>query len=363
MVTKSADLKDFWTKLTVSPAMAHNMLLLALESGTTAMMWGNYGVGKTSVVYQLKETLKNPQLPPNQRFDGCVVINPSQTDIIDFKLPIPKKLDTGEMISQFAYSELLPREGRHIIFVDEINTAPQSLQPTLYSLILEGRIGNYKLPDGCFRVAAGNREEDQCAAQPMSNALKDRLNLHMFVQPDKDSWGAWANLNRIRPEIQAWVQFSPHSSLQGHQKDDPTGGCTPRSLEALSKTMDTLHNRRSFDPAMESRLITGTIGQAAASEFEGFLEIYRSQISLEEIIKSPTKAEIPKETSLLFCVAFSLAERMTVDNIDAVFKYLSRLPQSYTVLAIQTAMARNKEMCLRTPQIRDFITKNLHVII
>lgn len=358
----SGDLKDMWTKLTVSPSIACDMLLVALESGTTAMMWGKYGVGKTSVVYQLAEKLKSPSVPENKRFDSLITIIPSQMDIIDLKLPVPHKLDSGETISRFAFSEILPREGRHIIFVDEINTAPQSLQPTLYSLILEGRIGNYRLPDGCFRVAAGNREEDQCAAQPMSAALKDRLNLHMFVQPNKESWGVWAAQNKIRPEIQAWVQFSPISSLQGHLPGDPTGGCTPRSLEALSKTMDTLHKQGRAGSSTESLLLAGTIGQAAASEFEGFLEIYRSQISIEEIIKHPTKAEIPKETSLLYCVAFSLAEKMNLDNVDAIFKYLNRLPQTYTVIAIQNAHARDPKMWLGVPAIRDFVTKNLHVM-
>lgn len=362
MAKKSADLKDMWTKLKVSPSEAHDMLLVALESGTTAMMWGNYGVGKTSVANQLFKTLSGSNVPVAKRFDSIITIIPSQIDIVDLKLPVPHKLESGEIISKFAFSEILPREGRHLIFVDEINTAPQSLQPTLYSLILEGKIGNYKLPDGCFRIGAGNREEDQCAAQPMAAALKDRLNLHMFVSPDKDSWGLWAARNKIRPEIQAWVQFSPHSSLTGHNPEDPTGGSTPRTLEALSKMMDTLDKQHKLRSKTESLLLAGTIGQAAASEFEGFLEIYRSQISLEEIIKNPTKAEVPQETSLLYCVAFSLAERMNLENVDAIFKYLNRLPQTYTVVAIQSAHQRDPKMWMSVPAIRDYVVKNLQVI-
>lgn len=359
----SGDIKNVWSKLTVSPSVAQQLLLVALKANTTAMMWGKYGVGKTAIVYQLAKKLQNSQIPAEHRFEGCVVINPSQTDIIDFKLPYTQKIrDTEEVISRFAYSELLPRDGRWIIFVDEINTAPQSLQPTLYSLILEGRIGNYRLPDGCFRVAAGNREEDQCAAQPMSAALKDRLNLHMFVQPNKESWGKWAAENGIRPEIQAWVQFSPINSLQGHLPEDPTGGCTPRSLEALSKSMTSLHKHHKEDSTLESLLITGTIGQGAASEFAGFLEIYRSQISIEEIIKNPKKAKVPTETSLLYCIAFSLAEQMNLKTVKPIFQYLERLPPTYTVIAIENVRARDSNMFMNVPEIRDFIIKNLKVI-
>jgi hypothetical protein len=157
-------------------------------------------------------------------FEGMVVINPSQDDVIDFKLPHVVKLENGDSVSKFAFSERLPRQGKWVIFVDEINTCTQAMQATLYSLILEGRIGEYQLPEGCLRVAAGNREFDRCAANPMSAALKDRLALHLNVIPDVDDWCRWAIRNGVIPEIISYVRNCPQSLSEGYIPDDPTGG-------------------------------------------------------------------------------------------------------------------------------------------
>lgn len=360
----SPDIKDFWTKLSVSPQEAYGLLHMAVESHTTAMMWGSYGVGKTSVVNQLANALKSEKVHPDRRFEGCITFNPSQTDIVDFKVPTVKACEkTGELLAHFAYNSQLPRKGKWILFVDEINTAPQSLQPTLYSLILEKRIGDFRLPDGCVCFAAGNREEDQCAAQPMSNALKDRMGIHMLVEPTSESWIPWAIKNRIRTDIQAWVSYCPGDSLRGHDKNDPTGGCTPRSLEALSKMMDTLERQNMLNTPMESIVMHGAIGQAAASTFAGFLKIYRSQISIDDIIKNPTKAAVPEALDRLYCVTYALAERMTPENAEQIFKYLYRLPPTYMVLAINTARHRDSRLWMGVPCIKDFVTKNINVML
>ncbi len=356
-MTTTKDVKNFWSKLTVDPGDAFKLLRIALESGTTAMMWGQYGVGKTSIVYQLADALMRIE-DPLRRFEGCKVINPSQSEILDFKLPYIDKLETGEKISRFAFTDQLPRSGRWVIFVDEINTAPMSLQPTLYSLILEKRIGNYHLPEGCFCVAAGNREEDQCAAQTMSAALKDRLNLHMFVVPSSKNWGVWAAKNGIRPEIQAWIQNSP-GALNGHDTKDPTGGCTPRALEALSKKMYALENNGELGTQLESLVINGTIGQGAASEFEGFLSLYRTKIDIETILKKPKVAPVPEKTDLLYCVTYALVDRLDDKTVSPIFEYLGRLPTTYSALVIKCLEQKGINIT-KYKEAKDFLTKNVN---
>jgi MoxR-like ATPase len=43
-----------------------------------------------------------------------------------------------------------------ILFLDELTAADQRLQISAYSLILDRRVGHYRLPDGWQVVAAGN---------------------------------------------------------------------------------------------------------------------------------------------------------------------------------------------------------------
>ena len=70
----------------------------------------------------------------------------------------PADLPTQELADQF---ECI------VLFLDEMNQAPQSVQAAAYQLILNRRLGTYTLPDNVLIVAAGNRESDRGVAYRM----------------------------------------------------------------------------------------------------------------------------------------------------------------------------------------------------
>jgi energy-coupling factor transporter ATP-binding protein EcfA2 len=341
--------KDIYSGISVNTSQAIRCLQLVTESNTTAMLWGPYGIGKTAIVYQIANALK-------EVFDGCIVINPSQDDVIDFKLPYTDEVEEGVTISRFAYSERLPRKGRWFVFVDEINTCSQAMQATLYSLILEGRIGNYHLPEGCIRIAAGNRENDRCAAQPMSAALKDRLGLHLNVYADSTSWCNWGSKNNIVPELLAFIRNFP-GQVMGHDPDDPTGGCTPRSLTSLSKKLEV-----GIPAEIESVVLAGSIGQAAGVMLGGFLDVYRQNIDIDYILSHPLQADVPLDRAdILYSIATAIGAKMNKENIGNAVEYLRRMPKTYYVVAISDAV--NRDMSLkRTKEFITAITENKHII-
>src|SRR5215207_6540935 len=79
------------------------------------------------------------------------------------------------------------------LFLDELPASPPDVQKAFYSLLLERRLGEYRLPRGTWVVAAGNRSEDRALVRTMSSALVNRV----FVLPvkvDLDEWLAWAEL-------------------------------------------------------------------------------------------------------------------------------------------------------------------------
>lgn len=318
---------DIYSGITCDTEVASKILKLVIKAGTNAMLWGKPGVGKTSICYQLAQ----------EHFDSCVVINPSQDDVIDLKLPYidTLKLDEEHTVSRCAISERLPRSGKHLIFVDEINTASMAMQATLYSLILEGRIGSYRLPPGCVRLAAGNRLEDKCAANEMSLALKDRLGVHMNIVPSLNAWTKWATLNGIAPEVLAYVRNMPNC-LEGLNEHDPSAGCTPRSLEALSKLV-----KEGIDPDIQSIVVNGTIGMGAGAEFVGFLDIFRNQIDIEDIIRNPDKVDVPTKLDVIFSIISALGAKIDEDNIDNIVVFLRRLKERrYMMMAIMDALNR-----------------------
>ena len=223
-----------YAHLNVSFQEATTLFKLASAANLPIMLYGSPGVGKTSLPRQIYRELG---------YDSCIVFTPSQDDVIDWKLPYldittytEKENTITEKIAKFAVSERLPRTGRHIICIDEINTASMSLQPTLYSLVLERRVGDFVLPPGNMVCATGNRESDNAAAQPMSTALKDRLAIACNLVPEVNEWCNWAAVNQIHPSVVGFVRSHP-GALHGINHEDVVAGCTPRSLEQLSRAI------------------------------------------------------------------------------------------------------------------------------
>lgn len=69
----------------------------------------------------------------------------------------------------------IAREEPYCLFLDELNACSHEVQKAFYSLILERRIGEYRLPEGSIVIGAGNRAQDNAITRPMSSALVNRM--------------------------------------------------------------------------------------------------------------------------------------------------------------------------------------------
>src|SRR5213078_3414651 len=78
----------------------------------------------------------------------------------------------GDGRSHWAIPDFLPREedGPTLVFLDELNRAPQLVQNACLQLALDRRVGEYRLPDSCVVVAAGNPDNHRGVTR-MSEAL------------------------------------------------------------------------------------------------------------------------------------------------------------------------------------------------
>lgn len=129
-------------------------------------LWGPPGIGKSDLVKQAARTVfvksaveaKLVDLPEEFYFKDLRLTLSDPTDIRG--LPAIK----GSVAVWLPPSQL-PKEGRDaergVIFLDELVSAPPAVQVTVHRLILDRSIEEYKLPDGWFTVAAGNRRGDR----------------------------------------------------------------------------------------------------------------------------------------------------------------------------------------------------------
>jgi hypothetical protein len=314
-------------------ADAAAMLEMLTDAGDTVMLWGAPGIGKSDIVWQMgrkKQTLFQKLFGPR-----CVIeFHAALRDTVDLRgVPVPD-LTTGK--TRWFVPDELPNAERDgecgYLFCDEINQADQKMQGVLGQLVLYGAIGDYRLPKGWRIVAAGNRVSDRAAAQRMPTHMRNKL-AHLFITPDVDAWCAWANANGVAPEVVAFFRLR-RTLLHMMPKGDENAFCTPRSATKAAKYVNAPKQFR-------MRLFAAHIGDAVAAELDGFIDMYRSLGSLDDIVANPESANIPAETSCRYAVCTGLGRIATRQNLPAIIRYAKRLPRESEILVVTDATCRD----------------------
>jgi len=114
------------------------------------------------------------------------------------------------------------------------STAPDSA----YSLILDRRVGNYRLPDGWQIIAAGNASFHGAVSHDMGTALADRM-FHFNVQTVIDAFLDHATAMNFAPEVMAYLKIRPDKldDTQAQSLPDYLIGASPRGWEDISNVL------------------------------------------------------------------------------------------------------------------------------
>src|SRR5215510_10806946 len=234
-------------------SVAHALGVL-IEARQPVFIWRGPGIGKSSVVRQLAQSLQQTLQD----------IRALLLDPVDLRgLPFLG----AENRSKWATPDFLPQDGEGILFLDELNAAPAMVQASCYQLVLDRKLGEYTLPDGWAIVAAGNRDSDRGATSRMPTPLRNRF-VHLEFEVDLQEWCEWAIGAEIRPEVIAFLRF--RQELLNAFDRDANAFPSPRSWEFVSRILDA-----NADPAIEYELLAGAVGAGAATEFSAFLKTFR----------------------------------------------------------------------------------------
>ncbi len=294
-----------------------------LELRQAAFVWGPPGIGKSSVVRQVSEGLG--LAVTDLRLAMC---DPTDLRGIPF-------YDPERRIARWAPPEFLPREGRGVLFLDELNAAPPAVQAAAYQLVLDRRLGEYALPDGWAILAAGNRQSDAGVVHRMPSPLANRF-CHLELDADLEAWRRWAYRERLDARVVGFLGFRPE--LLFHFDRERASGAypTPRTWEFAARLLG------SALPA-ESRLaaISGCVGQGPAVELLAYLEI-ADRLPDAEAILDGTIDVVPKDLSVLYALVgrllYGLSRDPTETRRDRFLAYTLRLPAEFAVLAVQSAL-------------------------
>jgi len=196
----------------------------------------------------------------------------SQIDPVEIKgAPFYNQKDMTAGFIRF--SSILPDpKNTHPIFLllDEFPLAPDMVQAAGYQLINDRKVGDYRLPDNCVVLAAGNPPEIGGTHFEMSIALENRFD-HIGLDIDYDGFVKYISQGQHKYDdtIVAFLQYSKEQDKGAiyNVKDQAGKGNFPtfRSWEKALKKVK--YGSKEYDAIADS------VGQAGAAKFETFKEL------------------------------------------------------------------------------------------
>ena len=243
------------------------------------MLHGRPGVGKTQIVAQLAEEI------------GASLFDLRLTTIEPQDLRGLPYYDHATQRTLWYRPEDLPDDPDRpaILFLDELTAAAPWLQPTVYGLLQERRVGRDRLPDSVFLVAAGNTVEDGAIAYDMGTGLSDRL-IHIHVTASASDWlERFALPAGLNPAVTAFIRTRPDllETTDAALRDGRMIAATPRSWERVSRIMDAGCDRR-----QRQIMVAGTVGQAVAAEFAVIADDIAATVQVDDMLAAGPAARL-----------------------------------------------------------------------
>lgn len=298
---------------------------------------GPAGVGKSTIVKDLA----------NRLGIGFVDIRLAQMERVDVAgLP---SVENGT--TKWNVPNIWPRDpdSKGIIFLDEITAAPADVQVAAYSIILDRMIPNsdYRIPDGWYIVAAGNRVKDRAVAKPMSSALANRF-AHFEIDVDPEQWGAWAICHDVHPSVTGFIKYRPMNLFKTDGQNLEQGWPSPRSWERVSNVVKLFAGDSNL-----SKIVAGLIGDQVACEFMAFHKLNSKFDSVLEMLTDPkAKIVIPERADERYAMASAVSylvwngkdEDDIKNRIGGMYRITMEMSSDFSTMVIKNAMLGNSRI-------------------
>lgn len=322
------------------PMKLKDQLSFYIETGTSFMLHGPSGVGKTRRVKELDPnlvalTLRDGILP--EEVIGKTIYRDAQsyidangdTVVIEggsFWEPPPWYKQICEICER-------EPDKNHVLFIDELSNVRPYEQSLVYHIVLEHSIDHNRgiLPPNCIVVAAGNELSDSEAAHALAEPLFRRFSAHIYLDVNVADWLEWGSerqpdhpeRQKIHPLVQAYIASHGKLALQSkYDPDKPPKNKTelpvdPRSWEQVS---DIIYENGGV---LRKELIENKVGPTHA---EGLIQLAENppRITLESVVSGNYKeSDIPKGMNERYYLALSL-RRANIDQVEVVREFIGK---------------------------------------
>lgn len=313
----------------LTPKETKDAIITCFEAGVVPFITSSPGIGKSAIARQICDEYS--LVPIDLRLSQC-----APEDLMG----LPMRENGKAVFTPFKIfplkGEPLP-EGKNgwLLFLDEFNSAPKSVQASAYKVVLDRMVGQEDLHENVFVMAAGNKATDRAIVNDLSTAMQSRL-VHLEMVADHREFINHATKNGFDHRVMGFLEFQP-GKLHQFQPDhnDKTFAC-PRTWEFASK----LIKGKSFEQ-ISLPLLAGTISEGVAVEFHTFLRLFETLPSYNSIIASPEKVDIPTDSGTKYAVITLLIERLAQADLDKAIQYIKRMPPEFQVIYFRSIVQKD----------------------
>lgn len=293
---------------------------------------GSPGIGKSYIV---AEVAKKHDLE-------LVDVRLSQMDPVDLRgVPAIRDEQTVWMPPVFFPRD---KDSSGILFLDELNSAPPSVQAAIYQLVLNRKMGEYELPKGWRIICAGNRISDRGVVFRLPTPLANRM-VHLSVEARFEDFKLFAIREALHPFVIGFLGFRPDllTSEPVSEDDSNPAFATPRSYHMLSNVLKT-----SEDTSRIAPIIYGLIGYGAGIEFLSYVKVYEKLPDVGSIYRGEYPSIDKSEPALLYALVSALVElyRGGDEASKHLFGFAQILPTEFGVMLVKDVIVKDESLAL-----------------
>ena len=298
-----------------------------VEQKVPSFLWGAPGIGKSSIIKQIAD----------EKGMEFIDLRLALMDPTDLKgIPF---YDKESHTALWAPPAFLPKSGEGILFLDELNAAPPSVQSSAYQLILDRRIGEYELPKGWAIVAAGNRDGDRGVTYRMPAPLANRF-VHFEMEVDVDDWRYWAYKKEIDSRIISYISLKNEHLFTFDAKSDMKSFATPRSWEYVDSIL-----KAQVEDDVILDVLSGAIGREVAVSFLSFSKVMSRLPDIDSILERG-EGEYSEDVDVLYALSSSLVSAVLKDEsrVENILNYTLELKSEFAVMIVQDLQRNGVKM-------------------
>ncbi len=314
----------------------YRALAVCLAARVPVILWGPPGQGKTSVIRSIAA----------DQGRHLEVLLASIREPQDFA-GLPVVADGTARLVPPDWAKRLSVVSDGILFTDEVNTAPPSVQAALLRVSLDKVAGDCDLGQDTSVVAAANPPEQAADGWDLAPPLANRFchlpwelptdvvrdgftgRWHVYQVPLPDSVRAAEAVARERVRVAGFLTARPDLTtfIPDTSAEQGRAFPTPRSWD-MAATLSAWTDATGQDEGVRRLLVRGCVGPGASAEFL----TYRTNLDLpdpEEVLQRPHDCVIPSRADQVYVLGASvltvLRGNLTVPRWDAAGVLLERI--------------------------------------